>query len=171
MIHWKKRIYKYMDIDIFCQLKDNGLDDKIISYDEYLKMRDIRIIRNKNNKIVVLIKNKNIGLFDIITAKYNSLFVYIIEKYIDGFPLNILIDSNWSEKKINMAFGSKKIYYIFDGGKKTIKINSMKSAINKYNYPAVLDLLYIGIKPTEIDLKVADYVNIKQITDAIKYFY
>ena len=80
MIHWKKKIYKYIDIDEFCILKDNGLNDKIITYEEYFNIRDIKIIRNKNNKIVLKIKRKEIGLFQIITARYTTLFIHIINK-------------------------------------------------------------------------------------------
>ena len=168
---WIINVFKYISLDEFCILKDNGLSDNIISYNKYFNIRNIKIIRNKNNKIVIKINKKLIPLQNIFKLQHCTLFIYIIENYIDEFPLNIFINYNWSIKKINKAFKSKKIFYLFNNGKKIIKINSIKSAINRYNYPALLKLIHIGIKPTLIDLKVAKYINIKQITNLIKSNY
>jgi hypothetical protein len=170
---FKLRAYvlAYLDIDEICRLKDAGLSDAYITYDEYFDMRQIAVVRNIHDKLVLKHKTHEIGLLDIVTSKYCTLFMYMVERHMDDFPLNVLADKNWPESKLDAVFKSKKIYYLYSCRDKRVRVNSMKSAINKYNYPAILELLAMGVKPTPMDMRVAEYVNIKQISDALRYFY
>jgi len=163
------KIYNYLDIDTFSKLKDYDYEDKMISYAEYFKKREIVCSKNTNNIFTLELKSKRIPISKIFYFKYYTLFIYLVNMYYEEYPLNVLSKYNWPKYYINMAFNTKKFYYLHYNGTKNVKIRSLKSAINTYNMHAITKILLLGVQATKSDLKVASFIKIKQIKDLIVY--
>ena len=170
-------IYKYLTLDHFCKVQDLLHDlpydhSKLSVYNDYFANRRgyCKLKGTDYFTSVVCLKlsptkkRKKILLNDLCMMEKYTLCIWLIDSYQVNVPLNILIGFDWPPWALTSVYRLKSVYYIFKcPNNARVKVNSVKSATNLYNYKAVEELLGHGIIPSEMDIKIAKCMGMDRI--------
>ena len=136
------------------------------------QLNSINVELDETNDFPKMLWNGTWVTFEqLLETKRHKEMLILLHKSGRRCPVNLLWKYGWSKNQCNFCFFSSHVPYVAKNKKKTAVYNSLKSAINRLNFPVVLKLLEIGIRPQLIDVKLAKYLGTPQIHEMIQVAY